>query len=102
MKVIITDPAKGHLKDLFDFNSLYIPPQKNKEFLSKIIKKVRSLATLNNRGSIEENLIDADFEYRYVLQDNCKIIYRIQDEFVLVTDFFDVRQDPTKLTSRQS
>ncbi len=102
MKLIITEPAKDHLHKLFDFYSLYIPAKKNKELLYKIIQKAHSLKNFAHRGGIEENLIDTEFEYRFVLQDNCKIIYRLQDDFVLVTDFFDVRQDPSKLSKRQS
>ena len=102
MKVIVTEPARKFLRDLFDFNSQYIPERKNKELLSNILIKVRSLEKMASRGSVETNLLDTPYKYHYILEQNCKIIYRIENDIVLITDFFDVRQDPSKLISRQS
>lgn len=102
MKVIITEPARKYLRSVFDFYSQYTPKKKNKELLFNVLVKVRSLENMASRGGIETNLLDAPYEYRYLLEGNCKILYRIENDEVLVTDFFDVRQEPSKLITRQS
>jgi hypothetical protein len=35
--------------------------------------------------------------HRYLVEGNFKIIYRIVDDIIWVTDIFDSRQDPEKM-----
>lgn len=102
MQVKITTPAKNNLKQLITFYKLYIPEEKATDILNSILEKAASLTTFPSRGCLEENLKDTSFEYRYLLQGNCKIIYRIENDTVYITDFFDIRQDPSKLDKRKS
>jgi toxin ParE1/3/4 len=36
-------------------------------------------------------------EYRYLVEGNYKIIYRVSENLVFITDVFDVRQSPKKI-----
>ena len=50
------------------------------------------------RGAIEPMLAHREGEYRYLIEGNYKIIYRIADsETVLVVNIFDTRQDPSRM-----
>lgn len=100
MKVIITEPAKYRLKELYFFYKAYMPTQKAKEIRTDILNKIKTLSSFSEKGALEESLINSDFEYRYILERHCKIIYRIENETVFVTDFFDSRQAPEKLPIR--
>ncbi len=49
-------------------------------------------------GQIEENLESLGLGHRYLIEGNYKIIYRIQGKIISITDIFDTRQDPEKMT----
>ena len=48
-------------------------------------------------GQIEENLIELKQEQRYLVEGNYKIIYRVIDKEIYITDVFDCRQNPQKI-----
>ncbi len=49
-------------------------------------------------GQLEENLEHLEQEHRYVLvKSSYKVIYRIIDQTIYITDVFDTRQDPEKM-----
>lgn len=51
-------------------------------------------------GQIEELLKELDGGHRYIVNDNYKIIYKIQIDKLYITDVFDTRQDPDKIKER--
>ncbi|MFN8843631.1 MAG: type II toxin-antitoxin system RelE/ParE family toxin [Chryseotalea sp.] len=51
-------------------------------------------------GAVEENLIDLGQEHRYIVVDNYKIIYRVIQLDIYITDIFDCRQNPKKMKKR--
>ena len=61
-----------------------------------ISQKLRFLADNPYRGQIEETLRDMGLEHRRIVERNYKIIYRIIDDVIYVTDIFDSRRDPSK------
>jgi toxin ParE1/3/4 len=46
---------------------------------------------------VEENLADLKQGHRYIVEGNYKIIYRLIDNEIYITDIFDCRQNPTKM-----
>jgi toxin ParE1/3/4 len=42
-------------------------------------------------------LSERKFEYRYLVQGNYKIIYRIEGNYIRIAVVFDTRQNPEKL-----
>ena len=48
-------------------------------------------------GAVEENLFELKQEHRYLVEGNYKIIYRIINNDIYITDIFDCRQNPQKL-----
>jgi plasmid stabilization system protein ParE len=48
-------------------------------------------------GAVEENLIDLKQGHRYIVEGNYKIIYRLIDNEIYITDNFYCRQNPTKM-----
>jgi len=53
-------------------------------------------------GAIEENLIELKQQHRYLVEGNYKIIYRIINNNVYITDIFDCRQNPEKMKKHKS
>ena len=65
--------------------------------INKIVDKTILLIEQPYIGQIEESLEDMDFEYRYLIEGNYKIIYRIETRIVIISSVFDCRQNPDKL-----
>jgi len=71
----------------------------------KIADKIRRTIFLTTKplikqpliGSLEENLAELKQEHRYIVEGNYKIIYRVIDNQIYITDIFDCRQNPTKM-----
>jgi mRNA-degrading endonuclease RelE of RelBE toxin-antitoxin system len=51
-------------------------------------------------GQQEEYLAHLNKGHRRLIEGNYKIIYRVQDDVIYVTDIFDSRQDPAKMKSK--
>jgi len=48
-------------------------------------------------GRKEELLVDRKFEYRFLVVENYKIIYWIEDNYIKIATVFDCRQNPEKI-----
>ena len=48
-------------------------------------------------GQEEESLVELGQGHRYLVEEHYKIIYRVIDDVVYITDIFDTRQDPDKM-----
>lgn len=67
------------------------------EIRDKIISKATVLIDYPNMGKKEEYLEHLNLGHRTLIEGNYKIIYRIQDKTIYVTDIFDTRQNPKKM-----
>ncbi|HFA47973.1 MAG TPA: type II toxin-antitoxin system RelE/ParE family toxin [Bacteroidetes bacterium] len=68
---------------------------KNKR--AAIIKKSKLLKDNPYIGQMEEQLEHLNQDHRYLVEGEHKIIYRIENQNVIITDVFDTRQDPEKM-----
>ncbi len=62
-----------------------------------VIKKAMLLRTHPQLGQEEPSLKLLNLGHRYLVEGNYKIIYRLIDQEVFITDVFDTRQDPRKM-----
>jgi len=56
-----------------------------------------TLETNPQIGPKEPLLGDYEFEYRFLVKKNYKIIYRLDNNIVRVISVFDTRQNPSKI-----
>jgi len=100
MKIIWTEFAKIQLRQIFD----YYADVASKSIAHKIVKSIFNrtvlLKTHPKIGTIEEHLSDTPYKYRYLIEINYKIIYRISENVIYVTDVFDTHQNPEKIKIR--
>jgi plasmid stabilization system protein ParE len=94
-----SDKAIDDLQNIHDFIAQY-----SKNRAQKIVERIFERITILESGfvkigQIEDLLKDSKFEYRYLLEDSYKIIYRIIHDKVEIVKIFDVRQDPKKIKS---
>ena len=99
MKIEWSDDAIEDLQNIHDFIANY-STQRAGRIVDRIFERITILESGFVRiGQIEELLADIPFEYRYLIEDYYKIIYRIVKGKVEIVKIFDVRQNPEKLTN---
>ena len=97
MKLVVTDPAKERLKDIHDYYKHKANLQIADKIKSGIIEKLKFVKEFPLTGQEEEHLIELNLGHRRMVEGNYKIIYRINQDIIYVTDIFDSRQDPSKM-----
>lgn len=100
MEVVITAKAEFRLEEIHEHYSEKASPAKATEIVNQIIDRALSLDKLANRGRIDEDLRLLGKDHRYILERHYRIIYRVEDETVYVTDIFSNWQHPDKKVRR--
>lgn len=94
---IWTNFATSELKSIFLYYKLTVGASVADKIKRNIFRATKQIIKRPLIGAIEENLIELKFEYRYIVVDNYKIIYRIIEKDIYITDIFDCRQNPQKM-----
>lgn len=97
MRVEITGRSLDRLEESLRFylEGLDIPLEKVLEMKDQLIARAKSLSKNPYKGQLEPYLAKLQKGHRRIIEGNFKIIYRIEDEVIYVTDFFDSRKDPS-------
>jgi hypothetical protein len=67
------------------------------EIKEHLFDRANSLASNPKKGQLEEYLEHLKEDHRRIIEHHFKIIYKIVDESIYITDFFDSRQNPEKM-----
>lgn len=100
MLVVWSDFAIENLKNIY----LFYSETASKDVAHKIRKQILDTSKLLKSnpeiGQIEYWINDSQYQYRYILSGNYKIIYRIDENEIYIMDVFDVRQHPDKILNK--
>ena len=97
MKLVYTEQAITSLQECLDFFPPGVPTEKVHEIRDSLLAKADKLLENPYLGQQEEYLEHMGQSHRRVIEGSYKIIYRIEDETIVITDIFDSRQDPYKI-----
>jgi toxin ParE1/3/4 len=97
MRLVVTEPAKLRLKEIHDYYKENVSIKVADKIKSGIISKLKYIEANPEIGQEEEFLKELGLGHRRMVEGNYKIIYRISDNIIYVTDIFDSRQNPTKM-----
>jgi toxin ParE1/3/4 len=97
MKIFFTQQATDSLRECIDFLGEKISDSKRSEVFNRILEKIEKLADNPWIGQTEEYLEHLSKSHRRVIDGNYKIIYRVENDIIYITDIFDTRQDPSKM-----
>lgn len=100
MKVFWTKFALGSLSEAYNYYKKNVGIKIACNIRDSILSGSNQLENHSLSGQIEDFLVDLDEGHRYIIRDNYKIIYKIQNRKVYVTDVFDTRQNPEKIRIR--
>ncbi len=98
-RIIWSEFAEHQLDNIYNFYLESASPSVASKLLKNIIHEADRLTHRPEIGQIEENLLERNIEYRYLIYKNYKLIYSIDRKsgFIKMADVFDTRQNPTKL-----
>jgi len=96
-QVIWTNFAISELKNIFLYYRMVAGDKTADKIRKSIFNSTKSLIKNPLIGAIEENLTELKQGHRYLVEGNYKIIYRIIDNTIYITDIFDCRQNPIKM-----
>ena len=96
-QIIWTNFAISELKNIFLYYRMVAGDKTAEKIRKSIFSSIKPLIKQTFIGSEEENLVDLKQGHRYLVEGNYKIIYRIIDNNIYITDIFDSRQNPTKM-----
>ena len=97
MKLVYTEQALSCLEEALVFIAPKVSPKKLIEFRDQILNKADTLLLHPFSGQKELFLEQLGLGHRRLVEDHFKIIYRVEGEFIYITDIFDSRQDPDKM-----
>lgn len=102
MEIIWTDFAIENLKIIFDYHIVKANKKTAHKIRFQILNAAKQLINHPASGQKELHLEMLEKEYRYVLSGNYKIIYKVEDSYIIITDVFDARQNPSKIIAEKS
>ena len=95
-RVVISPEAEKSLKEIYSYIEKQSPSAA--KFVSKnLVVKAKGLSKMPERFSREEFLLEREGNYRSVSQWQYKIVYRVQENDVLILNFFHTRRDPEEI-----
>ncbi|MEQ8812384.1 MAG: type II toxin-antitoxin system RelE/ParE family toxin [Imperialibacter sp.] len=99
MRIVWSDLAKANIKEIYAYYKEVAGIKVAKSIKSKVINKPRLLVKYPEMGQVEDNPMVANRKFRYLVEGNYKIVYKVyaEDNAILIAAVFDTRQNPTKL-----
>lgn len=97
MQVIFTEQAFRGLEEALAFIADKVSEEKLSEITTRILDRTDELKTQPYQGQQEPYLSHLSPDYRRLIEDHYKIIYRVESNTVYIIDIFDSRQDPYKM-----
>ena len=98
-EIIWSDFAESQLDKIYEYYVENVNIKVARNILSGILKAPDKLIENVEICQIEDLLIDREEQYRYIVYNNYKIIYSVNQKkkLIKIADVFDTRQNPTKM-----
>lgn len=97
MKLIYTEQALFSLREALEFIAPKVSHKKLMEIRDEILDAADGLVSQPLQGAKEPLLEHVGLSHRRLVVGHYKIIYRVSEDYIYVTDIFDSRQDPEKM-----
>ena len=97
MKLVYTEQSLLSLEESLHFIASEVSYEKLMEIRDGILFAAETLIENPYIGQKEIYLEHLGIGHRRIIQGNYKIIYRVTDQFIYITDIFDTRQNPKEM-----
>ena len=98
MKIIWSNRSLKDLDQIFNFYSKLASFEVAQKIVTQLVEKAQILISYPQIGNLETFNKPQPFEYRYLVEGNHKLIYRISldENYILIARAFDSRRNPKK------
>ena len=97
MKLVYTQQALISLGESMEFIAPHVSGETLETIRNGILDRADKLIKNPSSGRREEYLEHLGLNHRRVMESHYKIVYRVIDRTIYITDIFDSRQDPAKM-----
>ena len=97
MRLVYTEQALVSLEEALEFIGTKVSHEKLIEIRDRILDHADTLLLQPLKGQKEPSLKYLKLGHRRLVEGHFKIIYKVVDEYIYITDIFDSRQDPDKM-----
>jgi plasmid stabilization system protein ParE len=98
--VVWSDTAMEELRSIYDYLYFHASRTVADKISNDIVDRTLLLEQIPRAGQKEEMLAHLNYEIRYLVEGNYKIVYWIDENLVSIATVFDCRQNPLKLKSK--
>ncbi len=93
IRVLWTDSALSQLEDIYDYCKIKASPEIAKKLVKALIEETVVLESSPLIGVKEPLLSERPYEYRFLVKNKYKIIYRFNENLIRIISVFDCRQN---------
>jgi plasmid stabilization system protein ParE len=97
IRVLWTDSALSQLEDIYDYYKIKASHKIAKKLVKTLIEETIVLESNPLIGVKEPLLSERSYEYRFLVKNNYKIIYRFNENLIRIISVFDCRQNPKRI-----
>ncbi len=97
MKLVYTEQALKSLTESLEFIAPHVNIETLEIIRNSILDRADKLIKNPSSGRREEYLEHLGLNHRRVIESHYKIVYRVIDRTIYITDIFDSRQNPKKM-----
>lgn len=98
MKIIWSERSLKDLDQILNFYSKLASSEVAQKIVSQLVEKAQILLSYPEIGNLETFKKPQPYEYRYLVEGNHKLIYRValDENYILIARAFDTRRNPKK------
>lgn len=98
-KVVWSDSAENELDKIFEYYNEMVGNKVAKKIIKEIISEPNKLTSNKFTTQVEDLLLNRENKYRYLICNNYKIIYCIDEnkKLIQISDVFDTKQNPIEI-----
>jgi plasmid stabilization system protein ParE len=89
--------ARNQVQEIYNYLYGVAGERTARKITGKIQSHTEILSANPRAGQKEEILAGYDMEFRYLVEGNSKIVYRLEHELATIAMVFDCRQNPEKM-----
>lgn len=97
MRLEVSEYATLQLEEIWSFHAVEAGVKVADKITGKILSDIDRLVARPRAAQVETLLDHLGMEHRRLVSGHYKIIYRIIDDLIFVSDIFDSRQDPERM-----
>ncbi len=98
--ILWSEFAYNNLIEIYEYYKDVAGVSVAKKIKTTLFKSTKQLLKNPYSGQIENSLSILGHKHRYLVVGNYKVMYKLVEKAVLITDLFDTRQNPEKIIER--